>query len=180
MRSRMRSFPGSSWASLSPDPPLPGRTWWKLTRLEQWVVESNQVADAACDPRVGSVVWLDDDLRHGARRGACERRFDQLGVEVLMVAPRTPVAVTPRQMLEVGEWVKRRIAKTDRHLLDVPWRTSPVAPCGCYWDGLHCPHCTMVTDTSGDGWHPGHTIRCHQGRDAVGGRRSGPGSGGPG
>lgn len=161
MRSGMRSFPGSSWPSLSPDPPLSGRTWWKLTMLERWVAESNQSADGRGDPRVGSVVWLDDDLRHGARRGACERRLDQLGVELLMVAPRTAVAVTPREMLEVGEWVKRRIAKTDRHLVDVPWRTSPVAPCGCDWDGLHCPHCTMVTDTSGDGWHPAHTIRCH-------------------
>lgn len=163
MRSAMREFPGRSWPALTPGLRAPSsRTWWKLIALERWVQRYNQTADAEARTRIGSVAWLDDDLRHGARRAACQRRFDQLGVDLLMIAPRTAVGVTPLEMVEVGEWVKRRVAKPDRHLLDRPWRTSPVAPCGCAWDGLHCPHCMMVTAPTGDAWHPAHTIRCHR------------------
>ncbi|CAI9408388.1 hypothetical protein HIDPHFAB_01069 [Nocardioides sp. T2.26MG-1] len=42
------------------------------------------------------------------------------------------------------------------------WRTSPTAPCGCNWDGWHCPHCGSVTAHSGDGWEPNHTLGCHR------------------
>lgn len=46
------------------------------------------------------------------------------------------------------------------------WRTSPTAPCGCAWDGWHCPHCGSVTDHSGDAWEPAHTLGCHTGAQA--------------
>ena len=79
-----------------------------------------------------------------------------------MVAPRLEVGVTPAEMLQVGEWVKARVETPHRYLLDEPWRTSPVAPCGCTWDGFHCPHCGMVTAPGGDAWSPAHTLACHQ------------------
>lgn len=46
------------------------------------------------------------------------------------------------------------------------WRTSPISPCGCDWDGWHCPHCGAVTAHSGDAWEPKHTLSCHR-RSAV-------------
>ena len=44
---------------------------------------------------------------------------------------------------------------------DEMWRASPTAPCGCEWDGWHCPHCASVTEHSGDAWEPAHTVGCH-------------------
>lgn len=42
------------------------------------------------------------------------------------------------------------------------WCTSATAPCGCDWDGSHCPHCGSVTATSGDAWELAHTMGCHR------------------
>jgi hypothetical protein len=50
-------------------------------------------------------------------------------------------------------------ADVDEH---EPWRTSPTAPCGCEWDGYHCPHCGSMTTHGGDAWEPRHTLTCHR------------------
>ena len=135
MRSSMPAFPGHGWPSLHPDDaPTLDRAWWKLAALHAWL-EGRNGEDAPPAGRIGSVVWLDDDLRHGARRAACRRRLRPVGVELFMVGPRLEVGVTPAEMLQVGEWVKVRVDPPHRCLLDEPWRTSPVAPCACAWDG---------------------------------------------
>jgi hypothetical protein len=124
MGASMDAFPGRAWAALNPgDTSTSARTWRKLEALEQWLVRhatGGRGATAAASP-VGSVVWLDDDLRHGARKAACRRRLDALGVDSLLVVQRVNEGLTPQQMLQVGEWVRRRVETTDRHLLDQPW-----------------------------------------------------------
>ena len=163
MRAAMAPFPGHTWPALHrSDAPAKARGWWKLATLEAWLAarlgESRQVSR---DNSLESVVWMDDDLRPGPRAAACRRRLSALGVEALLVAPRAEVGIAPEEMSMVGEWVSARVAKPDRHLVDEPWRVSTVAPCGCSWDGFHCPHCSMVTDHSGDAWSPAHTRSCH-------------------
>lgn len=181
MRAAMDPFPGRRWPSLHREnAPAGDRGWWKLAALEAWL--SSRVAeDRAVGPEAsfGSVVWLDDDLRPGGRAAACRRRLGALGVEVLLVAPRTELGITPEEMSTVGEWVATRVAKPDRHRIDEPWRSSAVAPCGCGWDGLHCPHCSRVTDHAGDAWSPAHTRPCHASAAAHGSaRRRTPDQGG--
>jgi hypothetical protein len=163
MRAAMDPFPGGGWPALHrDDAPSGARGWWKLTALEGWLAGARDAGRrAGGETAVGSVVWLDDDLRSGSRAAACRRRLGALGLEVLLVVPRTNLGVTPEEMSVVGEWVSARVAKRDRHLLEEPWRASAVAPCGCAWDGFHCPHCSRVTAHSGDAWSPVHTRACH-------------------
>lgn len=60
---------------------------------------------------------------------------------------------------------------------DEAWRDSPTAPCGCEWDGWHCPHCGLVTSHSGDAWSPAHTLKCHEGAAARADSTSDPDEG---
>jgi hypothetical protein len=131
-RQSMERFPGHDWAVLQlADTPGRGRGWWKLAALEAWL--TSRVAGtlpARAQAAVGTVVWLDDHLHSASRRASCARRLGALGIDLLMVAPRTAVGVTPAETVQVCEWIKPRIAETDRHLLDEPWRSSPVAHVG--------------------------------------------------
>lgn len=178
LRARMDPFPGRTWPALTRDAAPPGaRGWWKLTALEEWLTDRLEEAGPGGGKDIfRSVAWLDDDLRSGSRAAACRRRLGALGVDALLVAPHTNVGITPEEMSVLGEWVSARVAKPDRPLLDEPWRVSAVAPCGCPWDGFHCPHCSQVTAPSGDAWHPAHTRPCHtRAAHVVGhGRTSGP------
>lgn len=175
MRSRMNPFPGRTWPALMWEDVVPAgmagrRRWWKLVALERWLAAGAAGSDDAAAERVESVVWLDDDLRHGARKAACRRRLDAVGAESLLIAPRRSVGVTPQEMLQVGEWVKSRVEESDRHLLDVAWRVSSVAPCGCAWAGRECPHCSTLGPAEGGVWSSAHTINCHN--DARAGAES--------
>lgn len=160
MRDQVASLPGRDWPALRHhENPPPLRPWWKLTALETWL--ARQAEDQGGQQPYGSVVWVDDHLRWASRQAACRRRLEALGLESLLIAPRTTVGITPPQMSAIGEWVQARVEKRYRYILNAPWRASARAPCGCAWDGQHCPHCGLVTDTSGDAWSPVHTIRCH-------------------
>lgn len=162
MRARMQLFPGRNWPRLKRgDQPAGSRSWWKFAALHAWL--TGLAANLPKEEFFGSLVWLDDDLDTLTIRAACQRLLRPLGLETLLVAPRPGLGVTPAEMVRVGEWVKGRVGEKERHRLDEAWRVSPVAPCGCTWDGWHCPHCGSVADPAGDAWHPAHTLRCHPG-----------------
>lgn len=160
MRARMRIFPGRDWKRLErTDRPEGSRSWWKFAALHRWLTDLS----GATPPRefFGSLVWLDDDLATWTLQAACRRLLQPLIPDILMIAPKSDTGLTPAEMVQVGEWIKARVDKQERPRLDEPWRSSPVAPCGCEWDAWHCPHCGRVTNPAGDAWYPFHTLRCH-------------------
>lgn len=162
MRARMKLFPGRNWPSLErAAKPAGSRNWWKFAALHAWLTELT--IERPEEEFFGSLVWLDDDLNTWTIRAACHRLLAPLGLDTLLVAPRSEMGVTPAEIVRVGEWVKTRVEKKERYRLDEAWRGSPVAPCGCAWGGWHCPHCGSLTDPAGDAWSPVHTLRCHTG-----------------
>lgn len=164
MRARMRTFPGSDWPWLErQDRPSASRSWWKFAALHSWL--SNLSNRTPRTEFFDSLAWLDDDLDTRTIRAACRRLLRPLISDVFMIAPQPSTGITPAEMVQAGEWIKARVEKGERYRVDQPWRLAPVAPCGCQWDGWHCPHCRSVTDTAGDAWYPFHTLRCH--RDPV-------------
>ncbi len=81
-------------------------------------------------------------------------------------------AVEPDELAWAIEEIERLRQQLTTAAKNAAWRESPTAPCGCSWDGWHCPHCGSVTAHSGDAWEPAHTLRCH--RQAGGRERSEP------
>ena len=99
-----------------------------------------------------------DDLRNTLARQRAH--LEQHGV--LYDAP----AVEPDELAWAIEEIERLRQQLTTAAKNAAWRESPTAPCGCAWDGWHCPHCGSVTARSGDAWEPAHTLRCHRRADA--------------
>lgn len=156
-RAGLDPFPGREWRTVG-EPPMTGlRGWWKLAALEK---------DLGARPTAGpnavtALVWLDDHLANGARAASVRRRLARFDVQLLLVAPATGSGLTPADLSDVEAFVAQRATPAHRVQLEEAWRTSPLAPCGCGWDGWHCPHCGSVTARSGDAWSPAHTRSCH-------------------
>ncbi len=91
----MEPFPGRSWATVADQHTRArGRGWWKLTALETWLT---------VHPEIDAIAWCDDQLR-GGRPAAVRRRLSRLGVDVLLIAPRTSVGLTPGHLVRLQEW----------------------------------------------------------------------------
>lgn len=99
MRHAMEPFPGRTWPTIADEATVTGRRWWKLTALEAWLDEH---------PEVTSVCWLDDHLRNPARAASVRRRLASRRVDVLVVAPDSPVGLTPGDLHLVEAWVGSR------------------------------------------------------------------------
>ena len=103
MRAAMSFFPGRRWPVLAePDPArLPSRGWWKLAAMEAWL-DSH--------PEVSGVAWCDDDLR-GGLPGAVQRRLAARDMrKPLLIAPKTSIGLTPRDVDRLQRWATSPIA----------------------------------------------------------------------
>jgi hypothetical protein len=96
MRRAMDPFPGRAWPVVGSldDHQGPGRSWWKMAAMQEWVAQH---------PTVRSVAWCDDHLR-GGRPAAARRWFASRDVEALLVAPTTSVGLTPAHLDQLEEW----------------------------------------------------------------------------
>jgi hypothetical protein len=99
MRAAMSPFPGRQWPAIAEgfgSASRPGRRWWKLAALEDWL-----------DRRPGTtrLAWCEDQLRPAARRAAVRRSLHARGLEdVLLLAPDTAVGLTPHDLVRLEEW----------------------------------------------------------------------------
>lgn len=102
MRSGMHPFPGRAWGTI-PEPPTRSaarkQNWWKLDALNEWLPSR---------PDVKAVAWCDDHMR-GGRPRAARRVLAERGVEdVLLLAPRTSVGLTPEHVARLEVWAAAR------------------------------------------------------------------------
>ncbi len=98
MRAAMDSFPGADWPTAAePTAALPpGRTWWKLAALRDWLNRQSP-------PPV--IAWCDDELR-GGRVSAARRRLTVRGVPPLLISPRTNTGLTPAHLELLERWAR--------------------------------------------------------------------------
>jgi hypothetical protein len=95
MRARLNPFPGRDWPAIANQAATPRRrTWWKRDALLAWAEDH---------PDVTSIAWCDDDLA-ASTRAALGRRLAPRGVEVLFIAPKTDVGLTPEHLERLTAW----------------------------------------------------------------------------
>ncbi|WP_028651250.1 hypothetical protein [Nocardioides halotolerans] len=123
LRDRMDPFPGPAWPQITSEYEDPGNDdvdWWKWTALLRWLDHHGSVRRLAwCDDHLTDthLVGPDDSAGEGltaddgdhAAHGvaAIRKTLAERGIETLLLAPRTSVGITPRQMERLERFLSR-------------------------------------------------------------------------
>jgi hypothetical protein len=103
-RRALSPFPGRAWPTISERSARPEGTWWKLVALEAWLLRNVHVE---------SVAWCDDHIGTMSGRAEVERRLKRSGLEVLLVAPKTAVGLTPTDLELLDRWATPNTCRND-------------------------------------------------------------------
>jgi hypothetical protein len=100
MRRGMEPWFGKDWPEVgSAIQVRSGRVWWKRAALERWLDEH---------PYIDAVVWCDDHLESPVRRASITSRLELRGVDSLLIAPKTAVGLTPKQVATIENWLLKK------------------------------------------------------------------------